>query len=340
MRLVAKGSRLLLQSKCEQSKLKYHPTHFSHTIKKQLFAHINGVSMQRWDANTMNDIGAKLFDKIHRKKMHSHHNHDIHFLARDQDWLPLGIQSLIDGNYEPRCLKRYYFTDEMVDQLHISDRVFQHILLRILKPTFKFVMNPNCYHLDGPTGVKNATQKIREVLQNTNPKYFIRTDIKSFYKSIPHYKLIQDIKKYYNDPTQIADNTNTQPVIEKKNMRQSTHDLNNEGGADFIQPSQDSSATFCVIPHARTLRKAREQVKMMVADDVSLPKIKKYLSRWVYWWVRTSSCWNYCELVNRYIHSCWNPTAKNMAIGFFQSKDITLSCNDVQACGRTLAQAA
>lgn len=156
--------------------------------------------MQRWDANTMHDIGTKLFDKIHRKKMHSHHNHDIHFLAREMDWLPLGIQSLIDGNYEPRCLKRYYFTDEMVDQLHISDRIFQHVLLRILKPTFKFVMNPNCYHLDGPTGVKNATQKIREVLQTSNPKYFIRTDIKSFYKSIPHYKLIQDVKKYYDDP--------------------------------------------------------------------------------------------------------------------------------------------
>lgn len=164
--------------------------------------------MQRWDANTMSDIGAKLFDKIHRKKMHSHYNHDIHFLARDMDWLPVGVQSLIDGNYEPRCLKRYYFTDEMVDQLHISDRIFQHILLRILKPTFKFVMNPNCFHLDGPTGVKNATQKIREVLQNCNPKYFIRTDIKSFYKSIPHYKLIQDVKKYYDDPKLIYVLTN------------------------------------------------------------------------------------------------------------------------------------
>src|SRR3990167_1016606 len=162
------------------------------------------VSMHRWDTNTMHDIGAKLFDKIHKQKFHSHHNHEIHFMARDRQWLPIGIQSLISGNYEPRCLKRYYFTDEMVDQLHISDRIFQHILLRILKPTFKHVMNQNCYHLDGPTGVKNATQKIREALQKGQPKYFIRADIKSFYKSIPHNKLIQDIKKYYNDPKLIV----------------------------------------------------------------------------------------------------------------------------------------
>src|SRR3990167_7598272 len=82
--------------------------------------------------------------------------------------------------------------------------IFQNILLRILKPTFKHVMNQNCYHLDGPTGVKNATQKIREALQKGQPKYFIRADIKSFYKSIPHNKLIQDIKKYYDDPKLIT----------------------------------------------------------------------------------------------------------------------------------------
>jgi RNA-directed DNA polymerase len=34
-----------------------------------------------------------------------------------------GIQSLINGNYTPRCLKRYYFADEMVHQLHSSDRI-------------------------------------------------------------------------------------------------------------------------------------------------------------------------------------------------------------------------
>ena len=93
--------------------------------------------MHRWDADTMYDIGRRLFDKVHRRKMHNHHNHDIHFLARDMTWLDDGIQTLLNGEYDPRCLKRYYFTDEMVDQLHISDRIFQHILLKIIKPTFK-----------------------------------------------------------------------------------------------------------------------------------------------------------------------------------------------------------
>ncbi len=161
--------------------------------------------MKRWNVAEMLDIGKKLFAKIHKRKHHAHHNHEIHFMAREIDqWLPQGIQSMINGTYDPRHLRRYYFQDEMVDQVHLSDRIFQHILLKQLKPTFKYVMNPNVYHLAGPTGVKYATQRIRQVLQDDKPNYFLRVDIRSFYKSIRHFKLIADIKKYYNDPKLIA----------------------------------------------------------------------------------------------------------------------------------------
>ncbi len=87
----------------------------------------------------------------------------------------------------------------MVDQLHVSDRIFQHVLLKQLKPTFSYVMNKNCYHLHGPTGVKYASERIKKVLEEEKPEYVIRADIKSFYKSIPHFKLIQDVKKHYDD---------------------------------------------------------------------------------------------------------------------------------------------
>lgn len=161
--------------------------------------------MKRWDAKQMLEVGKNLFAKTHRRKYHAHHNHEIHFMARELDeWLPQGIQAINNGTYDPRCLKRYYFADEMVDQLHTSDRIFQHILLKQLKPTFAYVMNKNCYHLNGPTGVKYATKRIKEVLQAEQPEYVIRADIKSFYKSIPHHKLIQDIKKYYDDEKLIA----------------------------------------------------------------------------------------------------------------------------------------
>jgi RNA-directed DNA polymerase len=156
--------------------------------------------MKRWNITQMLDIGRQLFAKIHKRKQHANHNHEIHFMAREiNDWLPQGIKSIANGTYDPRHLQRHYFTDEVVDQLHPSDRILQHILLRQLKSTFPHVMNDNCYHLHGPSGVKLATQRIRETLQEQKPNYVIRADIRSFYKSIPHHKLIQDIKKYYDD---------------------------------------------------------------------------------------------------------------------------------------------
>ena len=127
-------------------------------------------------------------------------NHDVHLLARTiHEWLPQGIQSMIEGTYTPRFLKRYYFKEEMLDQLYLADKVLQHLLLQQLKLTFPHVMNLNCYHLYGPTGVQLATQKIREILATQKPKYIIRTDIKSYYKSIQHHVLIDDIKRYYTD---------------------------------------------------------------------------------------------------------------------------------------------
>jgi RNA-directed DNA polymerase len=157
--------------------------------------------MKRWNAKQMLEVGRQLFAKINKKKRFANHNHEIHFMAREiNDWLPQGVQSIIAGTYTPRHLKRYYFKDEMVDQLHLSDRIMQHILLKQLKSTFPFVMNPNCLHLGGPNGVKVATQRVKSALQTGDYHYVIRADIKSFYKSIPHHKLIKDINKIYDDP--------------------------------------------------------------------------------------------------------------------------------------------
>ena len=171
--------------------------------------------MKRWNAAKMIAVGGKLFATIHKRKVHAHHNHEIHWLAREiNDWFPQGVQAMVEGYYTPRHLRRIYFKDETIDQLHLSDRIFQHILLKQLKTTFPHVMNRNCYHLFGPTGVKYATQRIRQVLSDEKPAYVIRADIKSFYKSIPHHKLIQDVKTHYDDQKVQAMLTNiiTNPI--------------------------------------------------------------------------------------------------------------------------------
>lgn len=87
----------------------------------------------------MMEAGIKLFASIHRRKRYASPNHDVHLLARNiNNWLSEGVQSIINGTYTPRFLKRYYFKDEMVDQLHLSDRILQNLLLKQLKPTIYY----------------------------------------------------------------------------------------------------------------------------------------------------------------------------------------------------------
>src|SRR3990167_8777316 len=86
---------------------------------------------------------------------------------------------------------------------------------------------------------------------------------------------------------------------------------------EYLLQNQTLGASH-IVPHPRTLHKAREQVKWMVADGVSRPKIKRYLIRWLCWWVRTSGTWNHKELSNKYIESCWTPSAAENATEFLQ----------------------
>ena len=321
----------------------------------------------------------------------------------------------------------------MVDQLHLSDRIFQHILLKQLKPTFPYVMNPNCYHLHGPSGVGLATQRIRKVLSEQQPMYVIRADIRSFYKSIPHHQLIQDIKQHYDDSnvqamleniitnaietprgyknpdhgialrgplsqffsgiylkplddafnevdvtylrfqddvlilcqtkrqlnrckrrmmavlkerrlslsrkktrigridkgfhflgihypgTQTPDNINvTQANDESVTPVIREHYLASLGGGKaMLTTDHQTPALDRIVPHPRTLRKARESVSQMVNTGVSPRRIRSYLYRWSTWWVRTSEIWIKQDLLVWFLEVCRDPVPAAYAAGLY-----------------------
>jgi len=85
------------------------------------------------------------------------------------------------------------------------------------------------------------------------------------------------------------------------------------------------------------LRKAREQVKWMVADGVSRPKIRQYLVLWLCWWVRTAGIWKHAELKAQYIGSCRDPSAAGFAAEALRDYRITELRNDVHQTGRAIA---
>ena len=73
-----------------------------------------------------------------------------------------------------------------------------------------------------------------------------------------------------------------------------------------------------IVPHPRTLRKAREQIKCMVIDGASPRQIRNYLHRWVTWWVNASETWQYSELINGFIALCWDASVAVYAADLLQ----------------------
>ena len=80
-----------------------------------------------------------------------------------------------------------------------------------------------------------------------------------------------------------------------------------------------------MVPHERTLRNARENVKQMVSSGVSLQRIKSYLARWCDWWVQTAECWTRHELLASFLDVCWDKSAYAIAAAFLPARETVVS---------------
>ena len=89
------------------------------------------------------------------------------------------------------------------------------------------------------------------------------------------------------------------------------------GGETDIATDHQTPAQAIIVPHPRTLRKAREQIKQMVIDGLSARRIRSYLHRWATWWVRTAQSWQYQELLEWFLNVCWDFTPAAYATGLF-----------------------
>src|SRR5262249_49871550 len=88
------------------------------------------------------------------------------------------------------------------------------------------------------------------------------------------------------------------------------YSLVNGGGGKTTSDDQ-SHAPIRMVPHPRTLRKARTQEQLMVATGFSTRRIRSYLHRFVQWWAKTSELWNYDELIKWFCDASFdiNPAA-------------------------------
>ena len=91
------------------------------------------------------------------------------------------------------------------------------------------------------------------------------------------------------------------------------------GGETNVATDYQTPVLGSIVPHPRTLRKAREQVKQMVIDGLSARRIRRYLYRWAMWWVRTTESWQYTELLEWFLNVCWDFTPAVYATGLLQT---------------------
>ncbi len=117
----------------------------------------------------------------------------------------------------------------------------------------------------------------------------------------------------YYSPTQPESNTTVIPVNDAIMVPAPVdQNLCNGGGKTVFPPQQ---VALRMIPHARTLRKAREQVKSMVTDGASPRHIRKYLARWIQWWNETVDDWSKTKLVQWFCRACFDVTPAAYAAG-------------------------
>ena len=84
------------------------------------------------------------------------------------------------------------------------------------------------------------------------------------------------------------------------------------------------------------VRKARENIRWMVADEVSLQKIKHYFVRWARWWVRTATVWDFQTLVEQFISTCWHEALAAIATDVLATYLTGLDTR-ANSCGEILA---
>ena len=126
-------------------------------------------------------------------------------------------------------------------------------------------------------------------------------------------------------PTQPADNTNRAQAKNAFAARSCVAQLSPTMGGGETISSHSLPEPIRIVPHPRTMRKAREQIKQMVHDGFSIQSIRRYLHRFVLWWVNTSDIWTYNELLILYQETCWDKRLATFALDLLKQHAVKKS---------------
>lgn len=78
--------------------------------------------------------------------------------------LPVWLNRFVKGHHSFSPLREYTFTEDVLQVWEYLDRMMLHLLLRIIRSTFRYVISSRCLHLSGPSAIKKTNTLTKKAL--------------------------------------------------------------------------------------------------------------------------------------------------------------------------------
>jgi RNA-directed DNA polymerase len=118
-------------------------------------------------------------------------------------------EQLRDGSYVPQAIKRVHIPKPGTKETRplgiptVRDRVVQNALRHVIEPILERQFAEHSYGFRPNRGCKDALRRV-DMLVKQGYKYTVDVDLKSYFDTIPHDRLITELRKYVADNSVIG----------------------------------------------------------------------------------------------------------------------------------------
>ena len=118
-------------------------------------------------------------------------------------------QQLRDGTYTPQSIKRVHIPKPGTNETRplgiptVRDRVVQNALRHVLEPILERQFAEHSYGFRPNRGCKDALRRVDRLVK-AGYKYTVDVDLKSYFDTIPHDRLVKELRKHVSDNSVIG----------------------------------------------------------------------------------------------------------------------------------------